>query len=124
MKSFHDFNIVGIQVDLEQCMATLFLTEPAEFDKKHTKKRKLVFKDIKKIFVDGLTLQNVIFDIYVFTRREDSFEYKRACALLDISSVDGSVFDNFVSMIFIEASVGAEVACLISGYPDLLLEDV
>ena len=65
--------------------------------------------------MDGSSLQNIILDASVFHEKSTSFEYQRACQLLDIDSANNSTFADSRTVTLIQASAGAEIACLASG---------
>ena len=116
MLDLHDYCITGLQIDTGSRDVTLSLTDPSG-----SKAGELRLSNIISLFVDGFGLQNIILDTRIFSKPEDSFEYRRACELLDLDRASNEVLSGTKTLIFIEASVGAEVACLLSKWPDLYL---
>lgn len=82
---------------------------------------KLRISNVVRLHVDGFGLQNIILEARVFHRPDDSFEYGRGCQLLSLDKSNGDLPAGTKALIFIEASVGAEIACLLSQQPDLRL---
>jgi len=71
------------------------------------------FKNVKQLFVDGFSLQNIVLDISVFTQLREDFGFRRASGMLDLKpeAVESAISGG--ALILIEASSGAEVACLL-----------
>ena len=78
MLDLHDYSITGLQLD--GYALTLSLIDPVG------RASRLHLPGVIKLFVDGFGLQNVVLDAKLFTKPENSFEYKRACDLLDESA--------------------------------------
>lgn len=116
MLNLHDYCITGLQLDAGSHAVILSLTDPSG-----SQASKLRLPGVISLFVDGFSLQNVVLDTKIFSKVENSFEYRRACELLDLDRTDDKVLDGSKALIFIEASVGAELACLMSDQPDLAL---
>lgn len=109
MNNFHDFSIFGIRLSQGGCNLTISMRDPQDVSA-----CELMIENVAQLFIDGFTLQNVVLDIKVFRERVPSFEYGRACELLGLDPREFSVPPTQV-MLFVEASVGAELACLIDG---------
>ncbi|KAA9002261.1 hypothetical protein FJU31_05140 [Stenotrophomonas cyclobalanopsidis] len=109
LHSIHDFSIIGISVENPEKML-VHLSD--EFSKK---KYDLVIDGVRKVAVDGFGLQNVVLDLKVFYSFDGSFEFRRSCHLLGLAYAGPEDFPQGDSMVFIEASVGAEIACLVKG---------
>lgn len=115
MIDVHDYSIIGVEVNPDGNEVTLTLNGPSgEYA------GALKLNGVEVLFVDGFSLQNVVLDVKLFSSPEVSFEYKRACELLGLD-YSKQALDCGKSIFFIEASVGAEVACLMSGHPQLLI---
>lgn len=107
--TIHDFHLVGIRLDpLSGVTVSLFdESSRASYD--------LVFGQVRRASVDGFSSQNVVLDLKVFNRKDDSFEFKRCCFLLGLDPVAAREIVDGDTLVFIEASVGAEIALLVEG---------
>lgn len=114
MLDLHDYSIIGIELECDRTMIRLTLVDP-----KGVRVSELQVRKVERLFVDGFSLQNVVLDAKMFVEPEDSFEYRRACELLDLELSDKMLLNNSRALLFIEASVGAEVACLVGERPHL-----
>ncbi len=109
LDSIHDFSITAIGVEnIEKIFVHLL-------DEYTKKKYELVINGVRKVAVDGFGLQNVVLDLKVFYSFDQSFEFRRSCHLLGLAYAGPEYFPEGDSMVFIEASVGAEIACLVKG---------
>ncbi|WP_349999325.1 hypothetical protein [Stenotrophomonas lacuserhaii] len=79
----------------------------------------LMLMNLIDLYVDGFSLQNIILDVSVFHQESTSFEYQRACQLLDIDNSNDEFFSDAQTVILIQASAGAEIACIASGRIDI-----
>lgn len=102
----HDLHIDGIRVE-NGCRLILSLSKP---DGEH--RYELSFDHVLQLAIDGFGMQNIIFDMSVFAERETSFEFLRACALLDLDAAKLQELNAGWCLVFVQASVGAEIACL------------
>jgi hypothetical protein len=109
MIDLHDYSITGLLVDQKQRTALLRLKDSAG-----AQEYELCFTDIVSLNVDGFGLQNVILDFKLFNSPEDSFEFVRACALLDMDPKGQEALQKLGCVAFIESSVGADIACRMS----------
>lgn len=107
----HDYEIVSVESDRFHKALSLVLLSPDG-----SEKWILEIAKVRKLFVDGMQMQNVIFELEVFTHANSSHRYLRACELLDIAS-DGDIDFDSVQLVMIEASVGAEIAVLCDKAP-------
>ena len=105
----HDFELTGIRVERDSGVVVSL------FDRSVSQSFDLGFRRVKRIVVDGFSMQNIVLELKVFSEREDSFEFQRCCFLLGIDLSNPREIDDGDSMVFIEASVGAEVALLMDG---------
>lgn len=105
----HDFELTGIRVERDSGVVVSL------FDGSVSQGFDLGFRRVKRIVVDGFAMQNIVFELKIFSEREASFEFQRCCFLLGIDSSNPREIDDGDSMVFIEASVGAEVALLMDG---------
>lgn len=107
--TIHDFQLVGIRLDpLSGVTVSLFdESSRASYD--------LVFGQVRRASVDGFSSQNVVLDLKVFNRKDDYFEFKRCCFLLGLDPVAAREIVDGDTLVFIEASVGAEIALLVEG---------
>ncbi|MCS4231152.1 hypothetical protein EDF77_2880 [Stenotrophomonas maltophilia] len=110
MRDLHDHRITGLHLNESSNTLTVSLT-----DAEGQRGADLVLVNIVDLYVDGFSLQNIILDASVFHEKSTSFEYQRACQLLDIDSANASTFADSRTVILIQASAGAEIACLASG---------
>jgi len=110
MRDLRDLRITGLHLNESSDTLTVSLTDP-----EGQPSADLILMNIVDLYVDGFSLQNIILDACVFHEKNTSFEYQRACQLLDIDSAIDSDFADSKTMILIQASAGAEIACLASG---------
>lgn len=114
MRDLHDFRITGLRLNESSSTLTVSLT-----DAEGQPSADLVLVNLIDLYVDGFSLQNIILDVSVFHHKSTSFEYQRACQLLDIDSSNDVFFSDRQTVILIQASAGAEIACLASGRIDI-----
>lgn len=107
--TIHDFQLVGIRLDpLSGVTVSLFdESSRASYD--------FVFGQVRRASVDGFSSQNVVLDLKVFNRKDDYFEFKRCCFLLGLDPVAAREIVDGDTLVFIETSVGAEIALLVEG---------
>ncbi|AMX02297.1 hypothetical protein [Microbulbifer thermotolerans] len=99
----HDWEIRGIDVDHDKKSLKIYLLEPVD-----NKNAVLVCNEVKRFFASGMMLQNVILDVLVF-EENDSSDYLEYCKkMLNLKTVS---FDSRSCIMYIEPSVGIEVAC-------------
>lgn len=111
---FHDYSIVGVDINREDNSLLLSLLDP-----EGNASDKLLISNVQKLFVDSFQMQNVILELKIFRGRDESFEFSRACELLDLQEGADDFFSQGMVLVFFEASVGAEIACLCESPPKL-----
>ncbi|MBJ7514735.1 MAG: hypothetical protein JHC82_00290 [Stenotrophomonas sp.] len=114
MRDLHDCRITGLRLNESSSTLTVSLT-----DAEDQPSADLMLVNLIDLYVDGFSLQNIILDVSVFHQKSTSFEYQRACQLLDIDSSNDVFFSDRQTVILIQASAGAEIACLASGRIDI-----
>ena len=114
MRDLHDYRITGLRLNESSSTLTVSLT-----DAEGQPSADLMLMNLTGLYVDGFSLQNIILDVSVFHQESTSFEYQRACQLLDIDSANDSTFADSRTVILIQASAGAEIACIASGRIDI-----
>ena len=107
--AIHDFKMTGI------CLDPVSGVTVSLFDDSVQGSYDLVFGRVRKASIDGFSSQNVVLDLKVFNRKDDSFEFKRCCFLLGLDPVAAREIVDGDTLVFIEASVGAEIALLVEG---------
>lgn len=108
-ESLYDFEIVEFRLTGSNSFS-IVLESPYG-----ARRFEMAFERVRKLHVDGLSLHNVVLDISLFQSPADAFGFDRACSMLGISSA-GTIFANECdSILLIEASSGAEIACLFEG---------
>ncbi|WP_414605833.1 hypothetical protein [Stenotrophomonas pavanii] len=107
--AIHDFKVTGIRLDPVSGVTVSL------FDDSVQGSYDLVFGRVRKASIDGFSSQNVVLDLKVFHRKDDSFEFQRCCFLLGLDPVAAREIVDGDTLVFIEASVGAEIALLIDG---------
>ena len=114
MNDFHDYEIVSVSVNREaRCL------DVSMVDEHQLKKSTIQISGVTRLMIEGFGLQNVVLDVTCFTAADTSFEFGRACALLSLDPQDAFAGDaRFLT--FIQASVGAEIACLSANAPSEL----
>lgn len=107
--SLHDWEIVKVTIDRFSDKVALRFHEPTAnrfFD--------LLLGGVSNIYLSGMTKQNVILDVMIFTKPDSSDYYVRCCKLLKetspFSDKNGAT-DKGRKVIYIEPSVGAELVC-------------
>ncbi len=112
----HDFEVTGIQISGGD---SFFLNL---FDPQYSISYVLKFVNVQKLYVEGLSLQNIVLDFNVYTRPSGDFGFNRVCGMLDLDMAAAELILEKGSLLLIEASSGAEIACILSdcGVPDLL----
>lgn len=78
MRDLHDCRITGLRLNESNSTLTVSLT-----DAEGQPSADLMLMDLIGLYVDGFSLQNIILDVSVFHQKSTSFEYQRACQLLD-----------------------------------------
>ncbi|WP_020590762.1 hypothetical protein [Kiloniella laminariae] len=106
--SFHDWEITGLDINRENKTLAVKLWFPDTDEKVH-----LLLEGVSRFSCSGAMLQNVILDFLVFEKHSESNYLKYCYKVLDI---DSSVFcthgsDENNKILFIEPSVGMELAC-------------
>ena len=103
--NFHDWEIVGVSIDRNKATAEIFIVKPGT-----NEGVSFLFDGVRKFYLSNMMIQNVILDLLLFEKASDSDYFGHCCSLLDI---DASEYGNLFSgkMIYIEPSVGAEIAC-------------
>ncbi|EMI48223.1 hypothetical protein C405_17818 [Stenotrophomonas maltophilia AU12-09] len=107
--TIHDFQLVGIRLDPVSGVTVSL------FDESSRASYDLVFGQVRRASIDGFSSQNVVLDLKVFNRKDDSFEFKRCCFLLGLDPVAAREIVDGDTLVFIEASAGAEIALLVEG---------
>jgi len=115
MSCLHDLHIDGLRIEDRRRLALSLSTECGRYV------HEVIFDDIVRLSIDGFSMQNIILDLSVFTEREASFEFDRACALLGVDPADPHELDGTGCIVLIEATIGAEIACLMSQHWQLVL---
>jgi hypothetical protein len=87
MRDLHDYRITGLHLNESSNSLTVSL-----IDAEGQPSADLMLMNIVNLYVDGFSLQNIILDVSVFHEKDPSFEYQRACQLLDIDNANDSVF--------------------------------
>ncbi|MBA0378592.1 hypothetical protein D7U92_04550 [Stenotrophomonas maltophilia] len=105
----HDLQLAGIRLDPVSGVTVSL------FDDSVQGSYDLVFGRVRKASIDGFSSQNVVLDLKVFNRKDDSFEFQRCCFLLGLDPVAAREIVDGDTLVFIEASVGAEIALLVEG---------
>ncbi|MBH1391673.1 hypothetical protein [Stenotrophomonas muris] len=107
--TIHDFKMTGIRLDPVSGVTVSL------FDDSVQGSYDLVFGRVRKASIDGFSSQNVVLDLKVFHRKDDSFEFQRCCFLLGLDPVAAREIVDGDTLVFIEASAGAEIALLVEG---------
>lgn len=102
----HDYSIVGLEICNKNGLVIKFANPLG------TEFFELVLTGIQRLYVDGFSVQNIVLDLNVFYEKAESFDFKRACTLLEIDPEAPREISGSGCVMFIEASSGAEVACL------------
>ena len=105
----HDFEITGVEV-IGDDRFSLRLFNPLD-----QARYEMCFENVSRLFVDGFSLQNIVLDVSLFTAPVEEFGFRRASTLLNLDGVAGSGMQDGDCIMLIEASAGAEVACLWKG---------
>jgi hypothetical protein len=106
MDDFRDFEIVAIVSNLEKRVVEIRMRDPGT-----RRRRRLLISGVLHFVVNDYRLQNVVLGARCFSARENSFEFNKACSLLGLNP-DTPFVDEASHLTYIQASVGAEVACL------------
>lgn len=114
MRDLHDYRLTGLCLNESSSALTLSLT-----DAEGQPSADLILVNVIDLYVDGFSLQNIILDVSIFFEKDTSFEYQRACHLLDIDKENTEIFSECRTLILIQASAGAEIACLAKGRIDI-----
>ena len=107
--SLHDWEIVKVTIDRFSDKVALRFHEPTA-----NRFSDLLFGGVNNIYLSGMTKQNVILDVMIFTKPDNSDYYVRCCELLKETSPfsdKNGVTDKDRKVIYIEPSVGAELVC-------------
>jgi len=115
MLDLHDYYITGLQLNSGCRDIVVSLTDPSG-----SITGELLLPNVTSLFVDGFGLQNIVLETKLFIKPEDSFEYKRACDLLSLDRADSDILGGSKMLFFIEASIGAELACVLLGQPKMI----
>lgn len=118
MHCLHDLHIDGLRIEDRRRLALSLSTECG----RHV--HEVIFDNIVRLSIDGFSMQNIILDLSVFTEREGSFEFDRACALLGLDPADPHELDGTGCIVLIEATIGAEIACLMAQPWQLVLHQI
>lgn len=105
---FHDWEITGLDIDRETKEVVIKLWFPDSGEK-----ARLFLNGVSRLSCSGVMLQNVILDFLVFEKHSES-DYLKFC--YKTLSIDSSVFairdtDENNKVLFVEPSVGMELAC-------------
>lgn len=110
IQTLHDWEILGVNVSRFTRTAEITLYSPDQDAKKV-----LRFSGVQKFFLSEMMLQNVILDVILFDTVSDSDYFKRGCQLLEINASNfGKEKESM--LIYVEPSVGAELACFFSEF--------
>jgi len=103
--NFHDWEIVGVSIDRNQATAEIFIVKPETHEGVS-----FYFEGVRKFYLSNMMIQNVILDLLIFEKASESDYFGHCCSLLDIDTLE---YENLYpgKMIYIEPSVGAEIAC-------------
>ncbi|MBT2766952.1 hypothetical protein J7J08_04835 [Stenotrophomonas sp. ISL-67] len=71
------------------------------------------FTNVRKLYVDGFSLQNIVLDLSVYAVPSSAFGFQRACGMLDLGQEEAELALKSGSLVLIEAASGAEIACLL-----------
>lgn len=101
LPDLHDWEINEVRVNHSLKTVDLYLSDPI-----NGQRIKLYFNGVKKLYISGMMIQNVILDFLMFDG-DSSSEYFNYCKeMLGISEVESDFF-----ILYIEPSVGMEVVC-------------
>lgn len=104
----HDYLILALEIEDDKTLV-IKLSDPLGAE--HFE---LVLTGVQSLYVDGFSMQNIILDMGIFFERDESFEFQRACVLLEIDPACPHGMSDSSCIVFVQASAGAEVACLIN----------
>lgn len=115
----HDFEITSIRTSGRNAFVLRLL------DTQTLKSYVMEFSEVKRLCVEGFSLQNVIADVHVYHALSAEFGVRRACGMLDLDLAAAALALEKGSLVLIEAASGAEIACLLAGkdLPDPALEE-
>lgn len=84
----------------------------------------MCFTNVRKLRVDGFSLQNIVLDLHFYPKPSSDFGFQRACGMLELDAAEAELALESGSVVLIEASSGAEIACLLGGkeLPQAVLE--
>jgi hypothetical protein len=71
------------------------------------------FTNVRKLYVDGFSLQNIVLDLHFYPKPFSDFGFQRACGMLELDAAEAELALEAGSIVLIEASSGAELACLL-----------
>ena len=110
LTNLHDWELVEIAIDRFDQTVKIILKMPETNEQKS-----LFFHGVKKFYLSGMTIQNVILDVLLFEKANESDYFEHCCSVLNI---DSSIFidDSKNKIIYFEPSVGAELACCFTEY--------
>jgi len=115
----HDFEITSMRVSREGDFALGFI------DSEKSAYYEMNFTNVQELCVDGFGLQNIVLDLSFYTGMSKDFGFNRVCGMLGLDIAAAESILESSSLVLIEASSGAEIACIISGreLPDLVRTD-
>ena len=73
------------------------------------------FERVMQLHVEGFSLQNVVSDVGLYRSPAEGFGFKRACSMLGMDKALECGTDEGQCLLLMEASSGAEIACLFEG---------
>ncbi|RFA30102.1 hypothetical protein CAI21_07835 [Alkalilimnicola ehrlichii] len=101
----HDWEIVSVEVDRDGGVVSIDLCSEGRVEE-----GVLRFQGVKEFYLSGMRMQNVILDFVLFDTDVISEDFSRCCRLLGLDRLPVAVLHGDV-MVYIEPSVGAELAC-------------
>lgn len=73
----------------------------------------MCFTNVRKLYVDGFSLQNIVLDLSFYSQSFSDFGFQRACGMLGLGAAEAESALEAGSTVLIEAASGAEIACLL-----------
>ena len=119
--NLHDWELIEIAINRSCNTINIFLHMP-----KTSQLKFLSLEGVIQFYLSGMAMQNVILDSQLFEGPNESDYFKYCCSILKIDT--SLVTEKRKKVIYLEPSVGAEMACCFADYKiqdaDSVLEDI